>query len=173
MSQLDYSKCTTGLIIVFCQRAGWQGQALQPLLMKSELFPVPLEMGWCEKSLQAEPSRCRINRMGWWGGLWWIIYLLSAVNSAFSLGSSHIAWEGTKFPFTKMIQLINGVSLKNTGHWCHTRNTHRQKSFFLWYQILCIFSWEGTVTKKFFIGPICLNDLHSLGLLKKFLHRKS
>lgn len=129
-------------------------------------------MVW-DKSLQAEPRRCRINRMGWWGRLWWIIYLLSAVNSAFSLGSSHIAWEGTKFPFTKMIQLINGVLLKNIGHWCHTRNTHRQKSFFLCYQILCIFSWEGTVTKKFFIGPICLNDLHSLGLLKKFLHRKS
>lgn len=39
----------TGLIIVFCQRAGWQGQAPQPLLMKFGLLPVPLEPGCCER----------------------------------------------------------------------------------------------------------------------------
>jgi len=31
----------TGPIIAFCQRATWQGQALQPPLMKFELLPVP------------------------------------------------------------------------------------------------------------------------------------
>lgn len=44
----------TGLIIVFCQSAGWQGQALQPLVMKFELFQVPLEMGCCETKVSKQ-----------------------------------------------------------------------------------------------------------------------
>lgn len=113
VNQLDYSKCMTGLIIVFCQRAGWQGQALQPLLMKFGLFPVPLEAGCCERRVSTQ-SPDAVILTGWddgsgYGRLFIFCQLWTQLSALVHHSFIHIAWEATT---ARMRLLINVILLK-------------------------------------------------------------